>query len=428
VTDANGVSLELCLTGPGTATGAAGPPPDYCFYDPIMAGNAYSARVGFGAEAFWWLAGADFDTPYGNRLGNFKPTIDMAIEAAWATEEPGAGLNFPFTRLRIRFFPPAAGTYTITHPYGVEVFVAGAADVNERANIVYDIPFDPMQTHVGKLGTVLRWDADAPAGYLGNGEASHTVTGSPCNFNRVRFQAVDPNGQPIDLLTDAGVQNQIETDLFTVMGKTATRAGVSVARASYAKTSVDPGIEVFAASKPAQTISFTVNGGTTPTTLVEDASVPGRYFGFLPTVPFLPASGYPPALAIKNETDGAEVNPAFPESLVTLVAKDAVTITTAYYYRTDQKLQIQAKSTDPSGPTECPGGSPRMRVTGPDGLPVGPSNGVFPPRTPSGYNLIITNMPVPPPSITVTSCFGGSSTVPIDVGAPCTAGALCKAK
>jgi hypothetical protein len=80
LTDANGVSLELCLTGPGGGTGTAGPPPDYCFFDPVMAGNALSAQIGFGAEAFWWLAAADWRTPYGQmRLGDLKPTIDLAF-------------------------------------------------------------------------------------------------------------------------------------------------------------------------------------------------------------------------------------------------------------------------------------------------------------------------------------------------------------
>ena len=42
--DANGVSLQLCLDGDG----ATGP----CLFDPVIPGNPTSVATGFGAEAF----------------------------------------------------------------------------------------------------------------------------------------------------------------------------------------------------------------------------------------------------------------------------------------------------------------------------------------------------------------------------------------
>src|SRR3954466_15073718 len=48
--DRNGVALELCTANNDTANA--------CVLTPPIAGDAYSQTLGFGDEAFWWLADA----------------------------------------------------------------------------------------------------------------------------------------------------------------------------------------------------------------------------------------------------------------------------------------------------------------------------------------------------------------------------------
>jgi hypothetical protein len=47
-----------------------------------------------------------------------RTILALAAEAAFNTETPAASDQFPFTRLRLRMDVPAAGIYTVTHPYG----------------------------------------------------------------------------------------------------------------------------------------------------------------------------------------------------------------------------------------------------------------------------------------------------------------------
>ena len=60
--------------------------------DPVIAGDLFSEQIGFGAEAFWWLADALPANPAGLGL------VVFGMEAAWANELPGRGDWFPFTR------------------------------------------------------------------------------------------------------------------------------------------------------------------------------------------------------------------------------------------------------------------------------------------------------------------------------------------
>ena len=125
IMDSNGVRLEVCLDGDGT---------EACFYDPVDENNSYSQRVGFGPEAFWWLAEAaiDVDEDEDNDYLGFSALIVMAAEFAWNSEDPAEGEQFPFTRLRFRLQVPELGTYYVTHPYGREVFVVDESSVDPK--------------------------------------------------------------------------------------------------------------------------------------------------------------------------------------------------------------------------------------------------------------------------------------------------------
>lgn len=118
--DANGTQVEICLD-------AANCP----LFDPAQP-SPFSQQIGFGAEAFWWLAAADLVNPIGVGL------FELAMEAAFLTETAAPGDQLPFVRLRARFDVAATGDYTITYPFGsLTVNVPVVAD---GINLTIDIP------------------------------------------------------------------------------------------------------------------------------------------------------------------------------------------------------------------------------------------------------------------------------------------------
>src|SRR5207245_2547445 len=134
--------------------------------------------------------------------------------AAVGNPVPAAGAQLAFSRLRIRIRSLLPfGTYTVTHPYGVETLVA---DIRGAINVTFDngiaAPgFTGPVTAGSRVGpSFLRWDAAlpaAPAGFIGDGLTPHTITGSPCGTNFFKVEG--------PLLPAGGVQ----TPLFVVTGK-----------------------------------------------------------------------------------------------------------------------------------------------------------------------------------------------------------------
>lgn len=392
VQDSNGLTLQLCLD------------PSLCFFDPVVPGNLYSERIGFGPEAFWWLGESSIKNK------GFSALLVMATEFAWATEEPAPGDQFPFTRLRFRLDPPADGTYTITHPYGVDVF-EGTKGV--RIFVSHDIPFTAPGQNQGKIGPFLTRvyvPPDGPApGFISKGfDDVGPVTGSPLGTNYFEVRAVDPKGLPtIDLDNNInGVQSVVRTNDFSVMGQIATRHGVQVNRADYDLDPLDPGIAVFAStsnSTPLETINVS-GAGLTPTAMAAGPSDPTgvwkRYFTFI--VNNVP----PPSINVTNTLDPAEdpaclTGDAFGpscESTVVYPLIDRVTITKAYFYRSTGELEILASSTDPGA---------TLTAFADDGTEL---------DVLTGGSLKIFNVAVPPAYVTVKSSFGGADTEPVEVG------------
>ncbi len=407
VQDSNGVTLEVCL--------AQDPK---CFFDPAVPGNLYSQRVGFGAEAFWWLAEAGIDI---GRTG-FSALVVMAVEAAWLTENPAAGDQFPFTRLRFRLQVPYLGKYTVTHPFGKTEFIVDTLDPKgkpERVFESFDIEFAAARQNQGRIGPFLRWNSGAPTGYLGDNVTPHTVTGSPCGTNYFQVQGVDLNGKPLNL--DGRGSSVVSTNLFTVLGKEATRAGVGVTRATYTRGAWDPGVEAFAFTRPptggfpAQLLSVNVPGNPVAA-MTGDSN--GRHYTFIEgDIP-------PSSVTVTNTSDPFEppATTPYPESSVTVALADTVIIREAYYYRNTSTLDIVAASSDEV--SSCPPGVPKLRAYTDDGRLLGeltiPVTG--------GVELSLPNVTVPPPSVTVKSCFGGSTTAFVDIGKCARAGSSLACK
>lgn len=414
VQDSNGLTLQLCLN------------PDLCFFDPVDPGNPYSVRVGFGPEAFWWLAESSIkiDANKNTKHPGLSALIVMGVEFAWNNEVPEQGEQFPFTRLRFRLDVPKIGTYYVTHPYGEDIFEVTQDMVDEKGNIErifvsHDIPFTAAAQNQGKIGPFLKreyspGDPGAPDGFISGGlDDVGPVTGSPLTDasglpqNYFEVKGVAPDGKPIDLDGNtAGVQDVVRTYDFAVMGQIATRHGVQVNRADYDLDPLDPGIAVFASTlalTPAETINVSV-AGLTPTPMVAGPSDPTgvwrRYFAFIVS------NAPPPSITVTNTLDPAEesaclTGDAFGPSCESSVVRkliDTVTITNAYFTRTTGELEIVASSTDPSATLTAFADDGTMLGVLTDGL------------------LEIFNVAVPPAQVTVKSSFGGADTEPVDAG------------
>jgi hypothetical protein len=225
------------------------PPTDpMCISAPIDAGDENSVDLRIGEEGFFW-SGESFineDTPDVTNLpAGLDGLLVMAIEGAFGnTGAPLDKNQIAFTRVRIRIDTPVAGTYTVTHPYGIEVFKdvpAGRKAINLTRDIMISDPADPDGAFVGAIyGDIgpkfLTWttfdptlDANDPAlqrlsnptdplspkiHYIGDPALEHVVTGSPTGNNIFRIQGPD------------GID--VQTSLFAVTGKVFDEATFNV--------------------------------------------------------------------------------------------------------------------------------------------------------------------------------------------------------
>lgn len=260
--DELGVKVQLCLDTVATN--------NLCVTQPPVAAPASvtTANMNFPDEAFYWYADARINRSIG---GNVR--LVLAKEAAFTTPLPSIGNQITFDRIRVRIDNLTAGaTYTITHPFGVMTATANAdggivinsslkttstastatspkaatadgfnlisaeptgdptdggillkggpgsgggggssADINTTEDIgCGSAPCDFRASLEGKITRFLKWDTGAPAGYLGNPNTTHAITGSPFGTNFFKVDGPNVGGPGI---------NSIQTTLFTVSGK-----------------------------------------------------------------------------------------------------------------------------------------------------------------------------------------------------------------
>ena len=371
IQDWNGVALQIGLDGDGS-TGLS-------LFDPVDPEFPFSAVVGFGAEAFYMSAESSITLP-----GNRDARLVLAVEAAYAADEPIDGDQTVFARVRIRIDTPVPGDYTVIHPYGVNFFpnrAAGDRGINYTSDIGGITP-DFSRVLGGAIGPYLRAvNPPPPAGYIGNPQVDQTVTGSPFGTNFFRIEG--PPGADLD---GAG-NNFVQTELFQLCGKHfdgQTPTPMRLDRATYSRNTLGKFIDVYATAVP--TATLIVNAGPTIVDVPMITDGTGNYFARLPVGAETPL---PATVAVT----GTNPPSSLPTTLTTNLV-DAVHVTRALYDATNHVLTIDATSSD-----TLP--RPTLTVVG------------YGTMSPS-WRLVVPDVAVPPGSVTVTSSAGGSGTRQMD--------------
>jgi hypothetical protein len=358
--DASGVRLEGCLDGADALCTLAAD----STYDPA---KPTSFPDNFPQEFFYQRASAVITTGNGG-----KATLDDNLEGAFSNGSVTAGDQIAFGRFRIKITNAVPNaTYTVTHPYGKDVVKADDAGL---VFVTQDKGLTPgiFTTALGsRIGPFLKWNAGAPAGYIGDPTVNHAVTGSPF---------VDEAGAPQNYLKVDGPDiggpgiNSVSTDQFSLLGKLATNAGVDPTAATYSRSDTGGGtLDVYATSGPEQGIDVS-GAGLDRTTMVGDGK---NYYG---RVNF---TGSPPkTVTVTNSGDK-------PATVKTTPVVDAVDITSAVYDTTAQTLTIKATSSDSTTP-------PTLTAVG-----YGPL---------TAATTVFNNVTAAPATVTVSSSLGGTDT------------------
>ncbi|MGE8154461.1 Ig-like domain-containing protein [Pseudomonas vancouverensis] len=401
--DKNLLSMELCQSrAVSSRVGATTPPAYMCTLLPTPGIFDDTQPMVFPDnwpdEAFWFLAETNIPN---NAAGYGMDAYVAGIEAAFAGGNPLDGDQISFARIRMRVNIPVAGTYTITHPYGVEtvrVDTPGRRAINITRDVGIGAPGVFSGALAGDIGPFLRSvngpytevnpDTGAVETFVGDPNLTEQVTGSPNNTNFVRIQ---------------GPAGTIQTNLFTVAGKvldSRAQTAVDLDRATYRRTNGTNGtntrVEVFAKAGNGSTLCFRESIALVPgppvtpcqTSMLGDNN--GHYFG-----QHLLANGtVPPVVVVTATNPAGSTRP----TAVSSKLSDVVKVQTARYDWSSHKLLIEATSTD--------------EVVVPDMVAQG-----FGRLTKNGLtqSLTVTELKQPPATVTVKSAAGGSDTEPVVV-------------
>jgi hypothetical protein len=400
--DNNLLSMELCQSRAASSRVPAATPPAYmCTLLPTPGIFDDTLPMVFPDnwpdEAFWFLA----ETTIPNNAAGYGMDAYVAgIEAAFAGGNPLDGDQISFARIRMRINVPVAGTYTITHPYGVEtvnVTTPGRRAINITRDIGVGAPGVFSGALTGAIGPFLRSvngpytevnpDTGAIETFVGDPNLTEQVTGSPNNTNFVRIQ---------------GPAGTIESNLFILSGKVLdnrAQTHVDLNRATYRRTTSGTGtstrVEVFGKADNSSTLCFRESvalvPGPPPTpcliNMVGDNN--GLFFGnHLITGPV------PPVVVLTATNPAGTTRPTAVSSKLV----DLVKIQTASYNWSNHSLLIEATSTDEVAvPDMVAQGYGRLSKSG------------------TLQKITVADLPQPPATVTVKSAAGGSDTEPVVV-------------
>lgn len=379
--DTNGLTLELCIPNVQELADGA------CLILPADVPSPLAPIVfptNFPGEAFWWAGGTIIDLP-----GGGSADLVMALEAAFAFEEPIQGDQVSFGRVRIRVDIPApGGNYVVTTPYGIFPFnnvQPGVRAINMTQDIGITVPGVFTGALGSSIGPYLR-PSLTPGGaplpffdlYPGSGKlyiaqpaALGPVTGGP--FGNV-FRVEGPNiGGP-------GI-NSIETVNFELVGRLfdgILPTPLTPTRATYSRTGTGQGqIDIFADAPATATVS--VSGG--PNMPAGQVPLTGSPLGnFFAAIPLADASVLPPFITVTAGNTGNST------TTIAVPLVDMVTITQADYSPVKRTLAVKASSSD---------GAVAQTLTAEGFGPL--TNGA----------LTVASLAAPPAVIAVTSSAGG---------------------
>ncbi|MFF5867796.1 Ig-like domain-containing protein [Pseudomonas sp. NPDC012596] len=397
--DANDLSLELCQSRATStrAPGAPGAPAYMCTLlpEPGVYDDALPLVFpdNWPPEMFWFLA--ETAIPQVGNSGYELEVYVAGLEAAFAAENPVDGDQQSFARIRIRASVPRTGTYTITHPYGVEtvnVTTAGRRAINITRDIGIGAPGNFTGALNGNLGPWLRGaggpytevnpDTGASETFVGDPNITEAVTGSPFNTNFVRIE---------------GPAGAIQTNVFTVSGKVLDQRAqtpVTLERATYSRNGTGTRVEVFAKAPNDASVCMR-NGlalvGTPPSpcqfSLLSDNN--GLFFSQQ-----LSQVAPPPVVVVTASTTAGATRPTALSSKLS----DVVKVNTARYDWANKRLVIEAHSSD--------------EVVIPDLVAQGYGR-----LSKSGtvQSLTVNDLAQPPATVTIKSAHGGSDVEPVIV-------------
>ncbi|MEZ1324195.1 Ig-like domain-containing protein [Pseudomonas fluorescens] len=398
--DNNLLSMELCQSRAASSRVAVSTPPAYmCTLLPEPGVFDDSLPMVFPdnwpPEAFWFLAETTIPN---NGAGYGMDAYVAGIEAAFSSDNPVDGDQIAFARIRIRVNVPVAGTYTITHPYGVEtvnVTTPGRRAINITKDIGIGAPGNFSGALTGAIGPFLRSvngpytevnpDSGGVETFVGDPNLTEAVTGSPFDTNFVRI--VGPSA--------AGT---IQTSLFTVAGKVLDnrqQTAVELDRATYRRTSTGVRAEVFAKADSSSTLCFRETVALLPgppptpcqTSLAGDNT--GLFFGQR-----LGTGAVPPVVVVTATNPAGTTRPTSVSAKLT----DVVKVQTARYNWANKTLLIEATSTDEVAiPDMVAQGYGRLSKTG------------------TLQRITVADLTQPPATVTVKSAAGGSDTEPVVV-------------
>ena len=395
--DTHGRTLDLCLSKAlsSRVPGTPGAPTYMCNLLPTPGVFDDAQPIVFPSnfpdEAFWFTADAAIvDAARGIDL-----SFGTAIEAAFAAEEPVEGDQVSFARVRIRVDVPVAGTYVITHPYGVDVFNIDTPG-RRAINMTRDIGIGSPKTYDGALngdvGPFLR-SVNGPYSetnpltgsaemFVGDPNLTEAVTGSPFNTNFVRIEG--PNG--LDL----------RTTLFSISGKLSTvvrPTPMITQRSTYSRTAGESAPvaqqDVFVmAPPPPASVTLT---SSTPVLNLSEADTTGNWYAQSSADPTLPTT-------LQVTADNHLAIPSSTPTTLPMALTDLVVIQRAEYSLSSGQLTLVASTSDETSP-------PVLTATSGSGAAIGALSGEGAVKT-----LATGISPIPPSRVRVTSSNGGSDT------------------
>ncbi len=349
--DTNGTAVGLCTSQAQSPNPAAGLAP-MCFpiaTDPTgFAGN-------LGTELFY----NDLNVAISGGAGGFTLRFLAALEATYLPlGQPAHGTETVFARIRVVANIAVPGTYTVTHPFGIEVFPDVQAAGARSIFYTIDVPLGPAMDFdtalSGRVGPFIQWDVLNPGEtltvgtqqFLGDPNYAHTFTGSPFGTNYVRV-----DGPPGSNLDGAGNDFVIQP-LGTVLGQRWTApipTPFSIKKSVYSRGAALNTVDVWATSAPGQQLFAS---GTGMPSLILAEFPGGNYYGHVE----FPSTAIPPASITVTNLTSVPVNSVSAQLVDQL---DAV----ASFDPLGRVLSLAASSSDLSGPTLTVLGTPGGLMT-----------------------------------------------------------------